>query len=42
VRGKDRLSVEAILPWGAGQRPLMLAPMQGLTNSALRHLYLQK
>lgn len=24
------------LPWAAGERPLMLAPMQGLTNGALR------
>lgn len=24
------------LPWSAGQQPLMLAPMQGLTNAALR------
>ena len=32
----------SVLPWPIGQRPLLLAPMQGLTNSALRRLYLQK
>ncbi len=32
----------SLLPWTLGQRPLMLAPMQGLTNSALRRLYLQE
>lgn len=26
----------ALLPWSSGHRPLMLAPMQGLTNRALR------
>ena len=26
------------LPWELGQKPLMLAPMQGLTNHALRNL----
>ncbi len=39
----DNTSADAsILPWNHGQRPLMLAPMQGLTNSALRRLYLLK
>ena len=32
----------SLLPWDCRQQPLMLAPMQGLTNSALRRLYLQK
>ncbi|MFO7576696.1 MAG: tRNA-dihydrouridine synthase family protein [Pelovirga sp.] len=30
----------AVLPWQPGTRPLMLAPMQGLTNSALRQCFL--
>lgn len=30
------------LPWSAGQRPLMLAPMQGLTNRALRSLFIEQ
>lgn len=29
------------LPWQAGQVPLMLAPMQGLTNRALRSLFIE-
>ncbi|MDH3349677.1 MAG: tRNA-dihydrouridine synthase family protein, partial [Desulfobulbaceae bacterium] len=28
------------LPWGSRARPLMLAPMQGLTNRALRDLFI--
>jgi tRNA-dihydrouridine synthase len=28
------------LPWKAGSRPLMLAPMQGLTNEALRQAFI--
>jgi tRNA-dihydrouridine synthase B len=28
------------LPWPAGQPPLMLAPMQGLTNRAMRSLFI--
>jgi tRNA-dihydrouridine synthase len=39
---KNKSAADSVLPWGAGQRPLMLAPMQGVTNSALRRLYLQK
>ena len=27
------------LPWQPGHTPLMLAPMQGLTNRALRSLF---
>ncbi len=30
--------MSAILPWQPGTRPLMLAPMQGLTNRAMRAL----
>ena len=30
------------LPWTAGTFPLMLAPMQGLTNRALRTLFIQR
>jgi tRNA-dihydrouridine synthase len=30
------------LPWTAGTAPLMLAPMQGLTNRALRALFIQR
>jgi len=29
-----------VLPWPAGLSPLMLAPMQGLTNRALRRLFI--
>ncbi len=31
----------ALLPWNGGSSPLMLAPMQGLTNDALRACYLE-
>ena len=34
-------SGENSLPWLAGERPLMLAPMQGLTNRALRALFIE-
>lgn len=30
------------LPWGEEERPLMLAPMQGLTNRALRSLFIDR
>jgi len=30
-----------LLPWGDGDAPLMLAPMQGLTNDALRDCYIE-
>lgn len=30
------------LPWRQGIQPLMLAPMQGLTNRALRQLFIEK
>lgn len=30
------------LPWSAGSTPLMLAPMQGLTNEALRACYAER
>jgi tRNA-dihydrouridine synthase len=30
------------IPWPAGQQPLMLAPMQGLTNAALRACLLER
>ncbi len=30
------------LPWKTGTTPLMLAPMQGLTNRALRALFIEK
>lgn len=30
------------LPWRAGERPLMLAPMQGVTNRGLRALFIEK
>ena len=29
------------LPWPEGERPLMLAPMQGLTNRAMRALFIE-
>lgn len=31
----------SVLPWRPGTRPLMLAPMQGLTNGALRQAYME-
>ena len=30
------------LPWSAGANPLMLAPMQGLSNDALRACYIER
>jgi len=33
---------EHILPWQPGRRPLMLAPLQGLTNSAMRQLVIER
>ncbi len=30
----------SILPWKTGTTPLMLAPMQGLTNRGLRNLFI--
>ena len=38
--GPGPLTGPAKLPWPAGQTPLMLAPMQGLTNRALRSLFI--
>jgi tRNA-dihydrouridine synthase B len=35
------MSVTANLPWNPGSLPLMLAPMQGLTNRALRALFIE-
>ena len=32
----------AKLPWAPGSQPLMLAPMQGLTNRALRSLFIER
>jgi tRNA-dihydrouridine synthase len=32
----------AKLPWASGSQPLMLAPMQGLTNRALRALFIER
>jgi len=32
----------AKLPWASGSLPLMLAPMQGLTNRALRGLFIER
>ncbi len=29
------------LPWNLDRKPLMLAPMQGLTNRALRSLFIE-
>lgn len=31
-----------VLPWNPGSRPLMLAPMQGLTNRILRTLFIER
>jgi tRNA-dihydrouridine synthase len=38
--GSGPLSMARALPWPAGKTPLMLAPMQGLTNRALRGLFI--
>lgn len=35
-------SHNAKLPWAQGSRPLMLAPMQGITNRALRGLFIER
>lgn len=36
------MTTPAQLPWAPGSRPLMLAPMQGLTNRALRGLFAER
>lgn len=36
------LTATSKLPWAAGSLPLMLAPMQGLTNRALRSLFIDR
>lgn len=36
------LGPSGILPWQPGTLPLMLAPMQGITNRALRALYIER
>jgi len=38
--GSTSLAGPGTLPWSPGQVPLMLAPMQGLTNRALRSLFI--
>lgn len=38
--GSGPLFEAGALPWPAGKTPLMLAPMQGLTNRALRALFI--
>ena len=38
---KLRLSPRAKLPWVEGTQPLMLAPMQGVTNRAVRQVFAQ-
>jgi tRNA-dihydrouridine synthase B len=38
--GNEPSAASAALPWQAGKTPLMLAPMQGLTNRALRSLFI--
>lgn len=47
IRDMDSLTVIShgnksetnVLPWNPGEKPLMLAPMQGLTNRALRSVF---
>jgi tRNA-dihydrouridine synthase B len=34
-------TANAVLPWTSGHTPLMLAPMQGLSNHALRSLFIE-
>lgn len=38
--GQAPMTIHSKLPWLPGQTPLMLAPMQGLTNRALRSLFI--
>ena len=38
----DQSSDKLKLPWAAGTLPLMLAPMQGLTNRAMRGLFIER
>ena len=38
----SRAGKKTKLPWNEGERPLMLAPMQGLTNRALRGLFIDR
>lgn len=38
----SRMSVNTKLPWVRGTVPLMLAPMQGITNRALRGLFIDR
>lgn len=38
----QRLTEPRLLPWEPGATPLMLAPMQGITNRALRSLYIER
>ncbi len=44
LNGPEEMSAAAspLLPWQAGTVPLMLAPMQGLTNRALRAQFIQQ
>ena len=37
-----RIAEPGPLPWEPGATPLMLAPMQGITNRALRSLYIER
>jgi tRNA-dihydrouridine synthase len=39
--GNGSLCAAGTLPWSMGETPLMLAPMQGLTNRALRKLFIE-
>lgn len=42
-RGENHMQDEASrLPWVTGTLPLMLAPMQGLTNRGLRGLFIER
>jgi tRNA-dihydrouridine synthase B len=38
---RPEVAAAANLPWLPGETPLMLAPMQGLTNKALRSLFIE-
>lgn len=40
-RTETKTAAAANLPWKEGETPLMLAPMQGLTNGALRSLFIE-
>jgi len=39
---QNQKNINGLLPWKAGTLPLMLAPLQGLTNQALRGYFIDR